>query len=174
MSEMQSKRVAADHAETAGARRRFRKQTPSRESMQDDDDRNMLGTTAGFFCAIWAGHLMGERLSLALTTWSAADDRGQYHLMPGDIGAVILLATEFLFARTLLLKYALRPAAGYMGIRGFEGRQRVAEGIGAVVWRAGSLAAAMCAYTGLNGSGGMGAVERAFAVLRCAGSVASL
>ncbi|KAJ2536732.1 hypothetical protein IWW35_006647, partial [Coemansia sp. RSA 1878] len=49
--------------QTTAPKRRFQRRPLSAETLQTIYDNNIMGATAGFFCAIWAGWLMGERIS---------------------------------------------------------------------------------------------------------------
>ncbi|KAJ2106225.1 hypothetical protein GGF48_006180, partial [Coemansia sp. RSA 921] len=72
----------------------------SAETLQTIYDNNIMGATAGFFCAIWAGWLMGERISSTFTTPSYEDPKTPYHYYFGvkDIALVLLVASKILFA----------------------------------------------------------------------------
>ncbi|KAJ2500457.1 hypothetical protein GGH96_002697 [Coemansia sp. RSA 1972] len=91
--------------------RRFQRRPPSAEMLQTIYDNNIMGATAGFFCAIWAGRLMGERVSSTFTTPSYEDPETPYHYYFGvkDIALVILVASKILFARTCIIRYIIRP-----------------------------------------------------------------
>ncbi|KAJ1807059.1 Pleckstrin y domain-containing A member 1, partial [Coemansia sp. RSA 2598] len=170
-------RHADDHAQTAGTGRprRFRKRVPSQELLQEDYEQNMMGATAGFFCAIWAGHLLGEHLSVALTTWSPADDQGIHRLAASDLGVVVLLATKVLFLRALVFRYILRPALKHLlGTVEFAQRQAVAETVGCVLWALLLVGPAMWILWVSSGGDGLGAMEKLFVVAQCAARVAGV
>ncbi|KAJ2663796.1 hypothetical protein IW148_002354 [Coemansia sp. RSA 1199] len=98
--------------QTTAPKRRFQRRPPSAEMLQNIYDNIIMGATAGFFCAIWAGRLMGERVSSTFTTPSYKDAEIPYHYYFGvkDIALVLLVASKILFARTCIIRYIIRPA----------------------------------------------------------------
>ncbi|KAJ1807302.1 hypothetical protein LPJ77_003090 [Coemansia sp. RSA 2523] len=97
--------------QTTAPKRRFQRRPLSAETLQTIYDNNIMGATAGFFCAIWAGWLMGERISSTFTTPSYEDPKTPYHYYFGvkDIALVLLVASKILFARTCIIRYIIRP-----------------------------------------------------------------
>ncbi|ORX71476.1 hypothetical protein DL89DRAFT_126791 [Linderina pennispora] len=89
----------------------------------------MLGTTAGFFCAIWAGTLLSEPLASSFTSFDYpdVDVDGYYYFGGKDIALSLLLASKLLFVRALLFRYVLRPLLRACGVTTFERRQQIAE-----------------------------------------------
>ncbi|KAJ2742436.1 hypothetical protein GGI20_004491 [Coemansia sp. BCRC 34301] len=110
-------------------RRRFQKKQLSAEYLQEDYEQNTLGVTAGFFCAIWAGWLMGEHLSTMFTTFDYPDldNDGQYRFGGKDLALVVLITSKLLFVRAALFRYVLRPLLRCLGVRSFERQQKLAE-----------------------------------------------
>ncbi|KAJ2731148.1 hypothetical protein IW152_004737 [Coemansia sp. BCRC 34962] len=110
-------------------RKRFQKRTLSAEYLQEDYEQNTLGTTAGFFCAIWAAWLMGEHFSSMFTTFDYPDldSDGQYHFGGKDVALVVLITSKLLFVRAGLFRYVLRPLLRYTGALAFERQQAIAE-----------------------------------------------
>ncbi|KAJ1670013.1 hypothetical protein GGF38_001822 [Coemansia sp. RSA 25] len=127
------------------ARKRFQKRPLSAEYMQEDYEQNTLGVTAGFFCAIWAGWLMGEHFSSMFTTFDYPDldNDGQYHFGGKDVALVVLITSKVLFARAILFRYVLRPLMRCLGVQSFERRQELAERVFAsLVYSASALSGA--------------------------------
>ncbi|KAJ1880528.1 hypothetical protein LPJ57_002195 [Coemansia sp. RSA 486] len=155
-----------DSADTR-RQQRFQRQTPSQEFLQEDYEQNVLGSTAGFFCAVWAGRLMGERLSITLTTWSPASRQNNHHLAISDLGIVVLLVTKLLFIRALVFRYLLRPALKHLETTSsFASRQRAAEYIGRILLALLTTVSAiymLCRSTSLHSSG-ISAEEKLFII----------
>ncbi|KAJ2908704.1 hypothetical protein GGI21_002620 [Coemansia aciculifera] len=111
------------------ARKRFQKKQLSAEYLQEDYEQNMLGVTAGFFCAIWAAWVMGEHFSSMFTTFDYPDldNDGHYYFGGKDVALVVFVASKILFVRAALFRYVLRPTLRCLGVQSFERRQRLAE-----------------------------------------------
>ncbi|KAI8325451.1 hypothetical protein GQ54DRAFT_308393 [Martensiomyces pterosporus] len=141
----------------AASSRRFQRRPLTPEFLQEDYEQNMLGTSAGFFCAIWAGWLLGEPVSRIFTSFSYEDvDRdGFYYFGAKDIALSILLATKVLFVRALLFRYAIRPLIKALGVHPFERRQKLAEQIYLALILLSSVLASMCFLLPLS-AGGLG------------------
>ncbi|KAJ1833563.1 hypothetical protein LPJ63_002657 [Coemansia sp. RSA 2711] len=103
--------LSPDAARATEPKRRFQRRLPSAETLQEIYEQNVLGATAGFFCAVWAGRLMGEHFSSTFTTVGYEDvDRPHYHHFGAkDVALVVLVASKLLFARICAIRYILRP-----------------------------------------------------------------
>ncbi|KAJ1956359.1 hypothetical protein GGI12_005327 [Dipsacomyces acuminosporus] len=113
----------------AATNRRFQRRPLTQQFLQEDYEQNMLGTTAGFFCAIWAGWLLGEPVSSLFTSFSYQDvDLDGYYYFGGkDISLSVMLAIKTLFVRAGLFRYVIRTVLQALGVHPFERRQKLAE-----------------------------------------------
>ncbi|PIA18932.1 hypothetical protein COEREDRAFT_79466 [Coemansia reversa NRRL 1564] len=91
--------------------KRLQRRRQNAESLYSVYEENVMGITAGFFCAVWAARLMGEHLSVAFTTVSYADtdNPNQYYFGIQDIALAILVTSKLLFVRICILRYLLQP-----------------------------------------------------------------
>ncbi|KAJ1732439.1 hypothetical protein LPJ61_002043 [Coemansia biformis] len=119
-------------------RRRFQRRPPTAEALADLDDQNVMGATAGFFCAVWAARLLGERIASALTRVGYEDPAapGRYCFGPVDAAVVVLLASKVLFVRACASRYVLRPIArACLPGQPFEQHARLASALGVMAVR---------------------------------------
>ncbi|KAI9469208.1 hypothetical protein BX667DRAFT_502665, partial [Coemansia mojavensis] len=93
------------------SRKRFQKRVPSAEALVGIYEHNVMGATAGFFCAIWAGRLMNEPVSCMFTTLNYKNAHIPYYYYFGakDLALVILGISKVLFLRTASIRFILRP-----------------------------------------------------------------
>ncbi|KAJ2780848.1 hypothetical protein H4R18_003217 [Coemansia javaensis] len=101
-------------AEAAPQRRVQRqRRAPSAEALAEMHDQNVMGSAAGFFCAVWAGWLMGEPFSSAFVVlgYRDPDDPRRYRFGPADAAFAVLCASKVVFVRACLARYVVRPLA---------------------------------------------------------------
>ncbi|KAJ2820384.1 hypothetical protein IWW50_005075, partial [Coemansia erecta] len=100
-----------DRKHTVAPKRCFQQQPPSAKTLQDMYEHNVMGATAGFFCAVWAGRLLGEHFSSTLTTLGYEDAEAPCHYYFGirDVAVGVLVASKILFVRTCIIRFIIRP-----------------------------------------------------------------
>ncbi|KAJ2749632.1 hypothetical protein IWQ56_007191, partial [Coemansia nantahalensis] len=80
-------------------RQRFQRRPPSAETLADLHEHNMMGCSAGFFCACWAAWLMGDTPMRVLSDFRYGG-AGGHDFGPADAVVVVVVAAKLVFMRT--------------------------------------------------------------------------
>ncbi|KAI7824242.1 hypothetical protein BX661DRAFT_185794, partial [Kickxella alabastrina] len=169
-------------------KKKFQRRPPTREYLQQNYEQNLMGASAGFFGAIWAGWIMGEYFSTTFITLSYPnlDHDGRYHFGPKDIALAVFIASKMIFIRAWFFRYFLRNLQSMLlrsngGGAEFVVKQEVAELCATAVTRLSSLILSLCvatwrvsADTTESADMGVGFAIKVFVLVQCAARLAGI